>query len=123
MEEGRMAQYRETTKGDWARTIIYVLLFCAVLVIGALYLLPAYWYAWSILVVGCLFLLVRWHARSFAYHCPRCGHEFEISTFKDFVSPNGIAHRSGDGWYGWKYLSCPRCHERVKAITIKKKSN
>jgi DNA-directed RNA polymerase subunit RPC12/RpoP len=117
-----MNQYGEVNKGDWSRTIIYVLLFAAALVIGAIYLLPAYWYVWSILVVGGLFLLVRWHARSFAYHCPKCGHEFEISTVKDFVSPNGIVRRSG-GVQGWKYLSCPKCHERVKALTIKKKSS
>ena len=112
-----MAQYKETTKRDWIRTIAYIAVSIAVIIIGAIFLLPAYWYwyIWLILVVGSLFLLVRWHAKKFAYRCPKCGHEFEISIFTDFISPHGPSISGG-----WKYLKCPKCHERSRATVIKK---
>ena len=110
-----MTQYQETTKEDWIRTIIYVAVFVAVIIVWAIFLLSGYWYIWLILVIGSLFLLVRWHAKKFAYRCPKCGHEFEISTFTNFISPHGLS-KSG----GWKYLKCPKCHERLRATVIKK---
>ena len=78
-------------------------------------MLPTYWYVWLVLVVGGLFLLVRWHAKRFAYRCSKCGHEFEISAFVDFVSPQGL-DKSG----GWKYLRCPACHRWSRALVIEK---
>ncbi|OIQ05910.1 MAG: hypothetical protein AUK59_02025 [Candidatus Altarchaeum sp. CG2_30_32_3053] len=108
-------QYQETTKEDWIRTIIYIAAFVAIIIIGAIFLLPAYGYIWLILFVGSLFLLVRWHAKNFAYRCPKCGHEFEISAFIDFISPHGLCKGGG-----WKYLKCPKCHERSRATVIKK---
>lgn len=110
-----MTRYQKTTKEDWISTIIYIAIFLAVIIIGATFLLPVYWYVWPVLVIGGLFLLVRWHAKNFAYHCPKCGHEFEISTFTDFISPQGPS-KSG----GWKYLKCPKCRERSRATVIKK---
>ena len=110
-----MTQYQETTKENWIRTIIYVAVSVAIIIIGAIFLFPTYWYIWLILVVGSLFLLVRWHAKNFAYCCPKCGYEFEISIFTDFISPHGPS-KSG----GWKYLKCPKCHERSRATVIKK---
>jgi DNA-directed RNA polymerase subunit RPC12/RpoP len=108
-------KYQEITKEDWIKTIIYVAVFIAVIIIGAIFLLPAYLYVWLIVLAGSSFLLVRWHATNFAYRCLKCGHEFEISTFTDFISPHGPS-RSG----GWKYLKCPECHERSRATLIKK---
>lgn len=110
-----MTQYQKTTKEDWIRTIIYLVVFAAVIIIGAIFILPVYWYIWLILVMGSLFLLVRWHAKNFAYRCSKCGYELEISTFIDFISPHGL----GKGG-GWKNLKCPKCHEKSKATVIKK---
>jgi DNA-directed RNA polymerase subunit RPC12/RpoP len=110
-----MTPNREITKEDWIRTAIYLSLFVAALVIGAVLLLPDYWYGWLLLVVGGILLLVRWHAAHFAYRCPQCGHEFEITTFTDLISLQGPS-RGG----GWKYLKCPRCHARSRATQIKK---
>jgi len=106
---------KETAKEDWVKTLSYIALFVAVIIIGAISLLPSYPYIWLFLFAGSLFLLARWHANKFAYRCSKCGHEFEISTLTDFVSPHGLS-KSG----GWKYLKCPKCHERSKATVIKK---
>jgi DNA-directed RNA polymerase subunit RPC12/RpoP len=110
-----MTQTRKTTKGDWGRTALYVGLFVALLIVGAALLLRAYAYLWLLLVVGGLVLLVRWHARRFAYRCPACGHEFEISPWTDLISPHGVSRRGG-----WKLLKCPHCGKRARAVVLGK---
>lgn len=110
------AQYKETKKEDWIKTAIYLILSLAAIIIGATFLMPTYFWLWLILVGGCLFLLVRWHARNFAYRCLKCGHEFEISAFTDFISPHGPGKRGG-----WKYLRCPKCHQSSRATVIRKR--
>ena len=47
-----------------------------------------------------LIFLVRRHAASTVYACPRCGHQFKISSIKDFMSP----HKGFEKW-----LQCPQC--------------
>ena len=58
-------------------------------------------------------ILVYWHAKATAYHCPRCGNEFEISILTDFFSLRGM-NRAGS----WKYLKCPICstQSRMKIL-------
>jgi len=100
-------------KKDWIRTIFYIIVYVSILIIGAIFLIPAYWYIWLILVVLGLSLLVMWHTENYAYRCPNCDHEFEISTFVNFISPQGIG-KSG----AWKYLKCPKCQVRSRATLI-----
>jgi len=106
-----MTKYKKPAKRDWIRIIVYIAVFVGVITIGAIFLLPTYFYIWLILVIGGLLLFVRWHVKNFAYRCLRCGHEFEISIFIYFISPHGP---------GWKYLKCPKCHERSRATMIKR---
>ena len=40
--------------------------------------------------VGGLVILVSWHVKATAYHCQKCGYEFEISMLTDFFNPNGV---------------------------------
>jgi hypothetical protein len=110
-----VAQYKETSKNDWVKTIVYVAVFIAVL-IGSVFLLwPAYWYLWFLVLGAGVFLLVLWHNQNYAYRCSHCGHGFEISLWVDFISPQGINAQGG-----WKYLKCPACRQRTKAIVLKK---
>ncbi|HDS44520.1 MAG TPA: zinc ribbon domain-containing protein [Methanomicrobia archaeon] len=111
-------EYRGTTKEDWMRTMVSVTLFAAITIIGAILLVPSYWYIWLVLVAVSLLLLLRWHAHTFAYRCANCGHEFELSAFADLISPHG----PGNGG-GWKYLRCPNCHKRSRATVIRKHKN
>ncbi|MCJ7456263.1 zinc ribbon domain-containing protein [Candidatus Bathyarchaeota archaeon] len=71
--------------------------------------------ALAMLIVAGLLLTVDWHARTFAYRCRICGHEFEVSFWTDLFNPHWP---SRDG--GWKYLKCPACRRRTKAIVIEK---
>ncbi len=113
-----MTRHRKATRADWRVTAVYLALFVALLILGAILLLPTYYYLWLLLLVAGLLLLVRWHARGFAYRCPGCGHEFEISAWTDLTSPHG-ADREG----GWKLLTCPRCRQRSRARGVKKVSD
>ena len=64
-----------------------------------------------------LFLLVWWHALTFAYRCRSCDNEFEIAVLTDLVSPHGIGLK-GDGW---KLLHCPRCGRWTRARVLRKR--
>lgn len=109
--------YREVAKADRWKVGWYILLTFVVIVASAIILIPVAWpvgfVAWlTAFVSGSLFLLVRWHAHNTAYRCPVCGHEFEISVFTDFISPQVL-----DG----KYLRCPQCRKRNRATVLMKK--
>jgi hypothetical protein len=67
---------------------------------------------WLVLVLVGTVLLARWNSRHSGYRCRHCGHEFEISTLTEIVSPHG----TGDG--GWTWLRCPRCDRRSRAKVL-----
>ncbi len=110
-----MSKYVETTKKDWTKTILFISIFVAVIVIGAILLVPEYIYVWLVLVIFGVAIIVKWHASNFAYRCPRCGNEFEISFWKDFLSPHGPSKNGG-----WKYLKCPKCQNKSRATLLRK---
>jgi DNA-directed RNA polymerase subunit RPC12/RpoP len=68
------------------------------------------------IAASALFLLVRWHARTYAYRCRNCSDEFEISTLRDLVSPHGLGLGGG-----WQLLRCPRCGRWTRASVIRKR--
>ena len=109
--------YRKPTKADWGKAAVYLAAYIIAVGGGAFLLLPmgsVGALVWAVVVVCGLFLLVRWHAKSTAYRCTNCGHEFEISLLTDLISPHGI----GNG--GWKYLKCPQCGRRTRAVVLVK---
>lgn len=108
--------YREVTKADQLKVVGYLVLMILFNVVTALLLFPRAWpwgfIIWLILCFGgSLFLLVRWHANVTAYRCLDCAEEFEISIFKDFISPH---------FPNKKYLKCPRCGEKGWAEVLMK---
>lgn len=110
-----MAKYREITKKDWLKTIIYIVVFVSIKITAALLLLPDYWYIFLIILSGLIFLIMNWHSKNFAYRCQHCKHEFEISALTNLISPH-LPSASGP----WKYLKCPECSKKSKAKIIKK---
>ncbi len=111
-----------TNKDLQRRTIFYVAAFVVVIVTGAAILLPAHraigFMAWLALAAGGLFLLVGWHARTSAYRCAKCGHQFEISVWRDLISPHAPSKEGG-----WKYLRCPQCGQRSRATVVPKEKH
>jgi len=105
-------------KGPWWGWI-YLAGFVAVAAAGGIVFLGTHTVAgviaWIVLVLGALLLLVGWHARTYAYRCPNCAQEFEISLWTDLISPHGWGKRGG-----WKYLCCPHCGRRARATVVPK---
>jgi DNA-directed RNA polymerase subunit RPC12/RpoP len=115
-----MPTYRKPKRSDWSKSLIFIGVYVAVVSVTSFYLLASYWYLWLALVAGGLIILVAWHAKSTAYHCPVCGSEFEISALTDFFSPHGLTKDGGV----WTYLKCPVCSNRSKMeIFVKTKGN
>ena len=113
-----MPTYREPKRSDWSKFLSFIGIYVVAISITAFILLVTYWYLWTAIVAGGLTILILWHAKSTAYHCPVCGSEFEISALTDFFSPHGVIKNGG----GWTYLKCPVCSHRTKMqILVKTK--
>jgi DNA-directed RNA polymerase subunit RPC12/RpoP len=112
-----VSSYRKPERKDWWRALAFLAIYLAVLGVMSIYLLISYWYVWAALAVAGLVILVSWHAKATAYHCPKCGYDFEISIITDLLSPHGV-NKEG----GWKYLKCPNCSKRTRTeILVKTK--
>jgi hypothetical protein len=102
-----MMSYREVTKADQMKAVVYLVLMVLFNVLTAIVLFSTAWplgFIFWLLLCFCssLFLLVRWHANTTAYRCPACDWEYEISVFTDFISPH---------FPNKKYLKCPHCRK------------
>jgi DNA-directed RNA polymerase subunit RPC12/RpoP len=110
-----MMKVTEPTRKDYTQSIIYILIFIFVISIGAIFLLPTYWYLWVGVVIVGLVILVNWHKRKTAYVCPNCGQVYVVSFLTDLLAPHGI-----DKEGAWLLLRCPNCHERHKTKVLKR---
>ncbi len=113
-----MPTYRKPRRSDWKKSLLLIGIYVVAISITAFILLVMYWYVWLAIVTGGLLMLVLWHKKATAYHCPRCGNEFEISFLTDLFSPHGVTKEGG----AWMYLKCPSCSNRSKmGILVKGK--
>ena len=109
-------RYEKIGRKDWPKGLLIDAGIVIILVVASIFLLPRFWYLWLALVMGGLYLLVRWHSKHHAYQCPNCGHSFEIGTWENFISPHGVTKSGGE----WTLLRCPACKVRGKAEVLKK---
>ena len=109
-------RFREPTAADQRTGFIALGFYLAFLAVSSLVVfalpLPAGFMVWLVFVLLGTVLLARWNATHSGYRCSHCGHEFEISTLTELVSP----HSSGGS--GWKYLRCPRCDQKSRARSL-----
>jgi hypothetical protein len=103
-------RYWKVLQRDWYGTAEVFFASIAVIVISAFFLLQDHWYLWIMIIAGSFALLLTLYAKNSAYLCPGCGEVFEVSKFKNFISPNVVNK---------KYLKCPRCRKRVWADILK----
>ena len=115
-----MQQFREPSAADRRAGIRMLVGYVAAISVASVLLFfvpgPPGLVVWLVLVLVGTVLLARWNSRHSGYRCRRCGHEFEISTLTEIVSPHG----AGDG--GWTWLRCPRCDRRSRAKVLVKGS-
>lgn len=105
-------QMKPPARRDWNATLLRVGIVGLLVVVGAIVLLPVWnisvrWTIWLVISIFSIGWLVRWHTRTFGYQCPHCSHEFEISPWRNAISPNGLG-KGGPS----KYLRCPNCGRR-----------
>ena len=110
-----MLKSTKPERGDYLRSVLYLVIYLIVIGGGAFLLLPRWWYLWGLLVVAGIGLLVGWHRGQTIYQCPHCEHVYEISFWVDLISPHGIDR---DG--AWLYLRCPNCRQRHKTRVLKR---
>ncbi len=110
-----MKRSNHVTKRDVIKSIIYIVIYLAVISAGAFLLLPRYWYVWGAVVLAGMVLLVNWHKEKTIYQCPNCAHLYEISFLTDLLAPHGI-----DKEGGWLLLRCPNCRQRHKTQVLKR---
>lgn len=118
-----MAEYQEVTRKEWKESLLVIAALVVVIVIGAVFMIPDYWYGFIILVVAVMcavIIIVIREQGPVVFKCPKCGQEFEISAFKNVMSPHGVSKKEGK-WYEWKYLECPVCHEKLKMFPVKER--
>ena len=119
-EETRV-RYRETSGRDWRRTLLYVALFIASVIVAVTVIEPRRGaVAAALLVLVTLWVLVAWHNRAYAYRCANCRRVFQVPTLVNFLSFQGIARRPDGTYRGWKSLTCPYCHQRTKATVVRR---
>ncbi len=106
-----MPSYRVPDRKDWLITGLMIGVFTAAIVLGAYLFGESHPFVLALLVCAMLLVLVRWHAATSACECPKCGHQFEVSTRQDLVSPHSLTT---------KYLCCPKCRERDWARVLRK---
>ncbi len=97
-----MSAYRKPKRSDWTKSLLLIGIYVLVISITAFILLVTYWYVWLAVLTGGLLMLVLWRKKATAYHCPRCGNEFEISFLTDLFSPHGVTKEGR----AWMYLKC-----------------
>lgn len=115
-----MPQFREPSAADRRAGIRVLVGYVAAISVTSalLFLVPGSLglVVWLGLVFAGTVMLARWNSRHSGYRCRHCGHEFEISTVNELISPHG----TGDG--GWTWLRCPRCDRRSRAKVLVKGS-
>ena len=110
-----MFQVTNPDRRDVIRSATYILVYVIVIGVGAVLLLPRFWYLWIALVVVGMLILVNWHKEKTAYRCPNCEYTYEISFLTDLTAPHGF-NRDG----AWLLLRCPNCRQRRKTKVLKK---
>jgi len=93
--------YRKVKIKDAMAVIWRLVIFVAIEIISAIYLLgKGLMMGWILILVGLLAWIVSWHCGYFGYECDKCGHKQTITFIKEFLTIN---------LFNRKYLKCEKC--------------
>ncbi len=108
--------FREPTpaerRSDVRAMVVYVLSTSIAAGVLASVRFPSGLVVWVVLVLTSTTLLVHRNARRSGYRCLHCGYEFQVTTWTELISFQGM------GGGGWKYLRCPRCDLKSRAKAL-----
>ena len=107
-------RYEDPTRKDWILGIAFLVIYVVIITLGAIFLLPEYWYVWLILVIGGMILSVLNQKLNYACRCRECKHEFEISFMTNLLAFHGV-----DKEGSWQWVKCPGCGKRARATVVR----
>jgi hypothetical protein len=107
-------KYQDPTRKDWILGTALLLVYVIVIGVGAIYLIPEYWYVRLLLFLFSTVYVNIKQNRNYACRCRECGHGFDVSFFVNLISLHGI-DREGS----WQMVKCLNCNKRAKAAVIK----
>jgi hypothetical protein len=108
-----MPKYRKVNKKDWFINFLVLLAFIAIECGSAVLFLPTYWYIWGTIIFVSLVGLLIWDQKTTGYRCAKCNNEFDISIWQELTNVHGVNKKGA-----WKYLKCPKCKQKSKALTL-----
>ncbi|HBX68735.1 MAG TPA: hypothetical protein DEH25_04970 [Chloroflexi bacterium] len=109
-----MNKYQDPERKDWVIGIALLVIYVLAISLGAVCLLPEYWWGWLLIVFGGMLYLVLRQTKNYACRCRKCGHEFEISFLVNLLAPHGV-----DKEGSWEWVRCPACEKRTKSTVIR----
>ena len=104
--------YQEPTLKYRVLTVSIIILLSILISLGSFFIAPQVGYIlFFLIIIGLIALLIFLHVKKTAYRCGSCGHEFEITFWKDLIT----AHSPGK-----KLLTCPQCSHKDYATEVVK---
>jgi hypothetical protein len=114
-------RFRPPDSRDALRSIGIALVFVAIILVVDLWIRPRHGLLYSVVLVGVgLYTVVVFNSRAYGYRCSKCRHVFQASGLTNFVTPNSVGKNPDGTYYAYKWMVCPRCHKRAKAVVLRK---
>ena len=116
-----MPRFRPTDRRDAARSLFIIALFVLVILAVNLWIRPKHGTAYSIILVILMFyMLVAFNSRAYGYRCTNCRHQYQLRPFLNFFTLNSVGKNPDGTYFAYKWLVCPKCGKRAKAIVLRK---
>jgi hypothetical protein len=116
-----LPRFRPTDSRDALRSVGIALGFVVAILIVNLWFRPHHGLLYSVVLVALgLYTVVVFNARAYGYRCGKCKHVFQASGFTNFVTPNSVGKNPDGTYYAYKWMVCPKCGKRAKAVVLRK---
>jgi DNA-directed RNA polymerase subunit RPC12/RpoP len=116
-----MARFRTINRRDAWRGVLMVVLFVLAMYFALEWVRPrrgTFLAVALILAIG--WAIVAWYARAYGYRCSDCGKVFQIAGYRNFTSLQAVGKRPDGTYQAYKWLVCPHCGKRTKAVVLRK---
>jgi hypothetical protein len=114
-------RFRPTDRRDALRSLLIIALFVLVILAVSVWIKPKHGTVYSIiLVIAMFYMLVAFNSRAYGYRCTNCGHQYQVRPFLNFFTPASVSKNPDGTYVASKWLVCPKCGKRAKAIVLRK---
>jgi hypothetical protein len=114
-------RFRPTDSRDALRSLGITAVFVLFILLIDLWVKPKHGLLYSILLgVLMLYTVVAFNSRAYGFRCSKCKHQYQVNGFSNFFSPTSVGKNDNGTYYAYKWLVCPKCGRRAKAIVLRK---